>query len=467
MPRVALEHATIYRSATVSIRLIAVGAATLLVDGRPDPEASLAPGTRVEVGPYALTAEAPPAGADLAIAVELLRPLAGRPRRDQEPLAPVARGDVVCRSARRVDARASCFCCCSSRCRSSIRFDADAARDDLEARGHARPVVDARARSRRGTRDSATIAASATSCRSSACATGPASVAIRRYRATRRPPRSKSISSAGRAARRATPTTKATTASCAPTSGLCADCHRDLKRRVPGHEACRRVRFRHGASGLQADAVARAGDDDIVRIAQSDKAPVVEKSHLKFPHDAHLKQSIRGAKGRVTLDLPQLSCAGRERAGFRARRDEDALHRMPHARVRAGGDDAPGPAWLGRRCDDDDAGVLREHRAQRGCRRHESTPARSGARFPSRRPERSPTSSGSGRSHLREAKADKVAQDLFEARVCIVCHEVVRKTVAKGKPGNFTFDVAKVHVATTLFAEVALRSRQAPHLQVR
>ena len=73
-PRVALEHATIFR-AEGATRLAAVGMATLLVDGRPDPETTLAPGSRIEIGPYALTVEAPPTGAELAIGIELLRPL--------------------------------------------------------------------------------------------------------------------------------------------------------------------------------------------------------------------------------------------------------------------------------------------------------------------------------------------------------------------------------------------------------
>ena len=39
---------------------------------------------------------------------------------------------------------------------------------------------------------------------------------------------------------------------------------------------------------------------------------------------------------------------------------------------------------------------------------------------------RSPKTDGSGRSHGRARRRDKVAQDLFEARVCIVCHEIVQ-----------------------------------------
>jgi predicted component of type VI protein secretion system len=49
-PRVALEHATIYVSDGVT-RLGVVGAATMLVNGRPNPEVALAPGVAVEIGP--------------------------------------------------------------------------------------------------------------------------------------------------------------------------------------------------------------------------------------------------------------------------------------------------------------------------------------------------------------------------------------------------------------------------------
>jgi len=46
-------------------------------------------------------------------------------------------------------------------------------------------------------------------------------------------------------------------------------------------------------------------------------------------------------------------------------------------------------------------------------------------------------------------KADKVAQDLFEARVCIVCHEIVKTAPPKGTAGAIAYGVAPVHVAAT------------------
>src|SRR4029453_19523402 len=57
------------------VRLGVVGAATMPVNGRPNPEVALAPGVAVEIGPYGVVVEAPPEGADIALAIELKRPL--------------------------------------------------------------------------------------------------------------------------------------------------------------------------------------------------------------------------------------------------------------------------------------------------------------------------------------------------------------------------------------------------------
>ncbi len=140
--RVALEHATIYRSERV-IRLSAVGSATLLVDGRPDPEAMLAPGTRVEVGPYVLTVETPPAGADLAIAIELLRPLA-------DDLAEIRNRSRLSLAATGLAKRAPSWLLALIVLLLFLAIPIinasmpHATRDDLAARDHARPVVEAR-----------------------------------------------------------------------------------------------------------------------------------------------------------------------------------------------------------------------------------------------------------------------------------------------------------------------------------
>src|SRR5437764_13572244 len=72
-PRVALFHAAIYRQGE-SI-FIHAPEAELAVDGGPQREARLTPRVHIALGPYEMTVEPPPPGCDLALAIELVRPL--------------------------------------------------------------------------------------------------------------------------------------------------------------------------------------------------------------------------------------------------------------------------------------------------------------------------------------------------------------------------------------------------------
>src|ERR1700693_3170703 len=72
-PRVALYHAAIYAQGDGIF--IHAPEAALAVDGGPAREARLTPGVHVALGPYDLTVEPPPPDCDLALAIELARPL--------------------------------------------------------------------------------------------------------------------------------------------------------------------------------------------------------------------------------------------------------------------------------------------------------------------------------------------------------------------------------------------------------
>jgi predicted CXXCH cytochrome family protein len=73
-PRVALEHARI--TVSESGALLEAASGRILVNGHEVAGAKLAVGDRVEVGPYLLEVEAPPAGVPLALSVTLVLPLA-------------------------------------------------------------------------------------------------------------------------------------------------------------------------------------------------------------------------------------------------------------------------------------------------------------------------------------------------------------------------------------------------------
>ena len=177
-PRVALEHATIYRSGRrdSSFR---VGCATLLVDGGPEREAVLAPRVRDRNRPLRDDRRDAAPGLRPGPSDRARAAAARRPRGDQGQVAPSLDGDRCSRSARRHGSSRSIVlllflaipiinASMPQRCAMPPR----SSRSRPTSRG-------SRARSPPGTRDSATIAASATRCRSCGCATTSASVAIR------------------------------------------------------------------------------------------------------------------------------------------------------------------------------------------------------------------------------------------------------------------------------------------------
>ena len=443
--RVALEHATIYR-AEGAIRLSAVGSATLLVDGRPDPEAILTPGLRVEVGPYALTVETPPPGADLAIAIELLRPL-------PDDLAEIKKRSRLSLTATGLAKRAPAWILAltvlvlflaipiinasmptlrAMTARLGVTPDQSWTPGTLASghegfghdcsKCHELPFVRVRDRACLG-------------CHQKIPGHAPtAKLEAELFGGTR-------------------------CASCHADHkgddglvrtdvGLCADCHRDLKRRVPETKLADASDFARAHPDFKVTLWRGPGPDDIVRVKQTDKADLVEQSHVKFPHDVHLKQSIRGGKGRVTLTCR--SCHAPDTSGrsfepvvmkthcieCHTLEFEPAVttRQVPHGSVddvmvtmqefyanivlNAVPVDTIDTGDIRRAIPKPGAGPLTEEQRQRALA-------------------------------FARSKAEKVAQDLFEARVCIVCHEVVRKPVTTGKPGSFTFDVAKVHLATT------------------
>lgn len=72
-PRVLLDHAAI-EGGDGRFEVVAVGDATVLVDGRPVATAVIAPGSRISVGPYEIRVDEPSSGLDLRVVVELVHP---------------------------------------------------------------------------------------------------------------------------------------------------------------------------------------------------------------------------------------------------------------------------------------------------------------------------------------------------------------------------------------------------------
>ncbi len=444
-PRVALEHATIF-AAGGATRLAAVGAATLLVDGRPDPEATLAPGSKVEVGPYVLTVEVPPAGTDLAIAIELQRSL-------PDDLAEIKARSRMSLAATGLAKRKPAWVLLAivlvlflavpvvnalypplRALTAQLPLTPDqswtpgplAAGHDAFGREcgkcHEVPFVRVRDRTCLGCHQKTpghapTAQLQADLFGDTRCASCHADH-------------------------------KGTDGLVRADSALCAECHRALKRRFADTDLGDAADFTKEHPEFRLTLWRGPGNDDVVRVAQSDKANLVEKSRLKFPHEDHMKQSIRSAKGRVTLEcrschMPDAS--GRSFEPVNMKRHCIECHtlefepavttrQVPHGSV----DEVmltmqefyASIALNDVAVDTVDTGEIRR-----------GIPRPAGGTVTEEQRQRALA--------WARSKAGKVAQDLFEARVCIVCHEVVRMTGPGGGQSETAWNVAPVHVATS------------------
>ena len=440
-PRVALEHATIYASGG-GIRLGVVGTATMLVDGRPDPEVRLVEGATVEIGPYGVAVEAPPAGADVALAIELKRPLPDdlaeiriRSRMTLEATglskrrpAWVLAGVVLLLFLALPVVNALMPSLRAATAKMAVTPDSSWNPGPLAA-GHAGFGGDCaqchetpflRVRDRNCLKCHDKIPGHVL----------PVSLQVDLFGGTR-------------------------CASCHADhkgplglvrrdSGMCADCHQDLKRRFPGTELADVGDFGAAHPEFRLPLWTGPGSTDVLRVAQSDKARLVEHSHLKFPHDEHLKPNIRGHQGRVTLECNSChvpDAAGRSFVPVNMNQHCLECHtlefepavtsrQVPHGSV----DDVMSTmqefyaslALKDVAVDTIDTGDIRR-----------GIPQASSGVFSDEQRRRALAWSN--------RKGEVVAQDLFEKRVCIVCHDVGKTTSGKA-PGNTVWSVAPLHV---------------------
>jgi predicted CXXCH cytochrome family protein len=447
-PRVSLYHAAIYRQGD-SI-FIQAPEAELSVDGGPEREARLVPRVHVALGPYDLTVEPPPEGYDLAIAIELTRPMPDdlaeikaksrttleqsglsrrtpawtlaliiallffavpvinalllplRPLTARLPIPPDASWNPGVLSAGHQEFGRNCGKC------HEIPFVHVRDHACLECHRNTPGHVAALAVQQRlfaGTR--------CASCH--ADHKGPLAL-------VRRDP------------------------------VLCVSCHGDLKRREPDTTLADATDFAANHPAFKLTIWQGPGPRDAIRVPQTDKARLVQRSQLKFPHDVHLKPSLRGPKGRKTLEcaschLPDAS--GRSFAAIEMKQACVECHtlefepavttrQVPHGSA----DDAmltvqefyANIALNNIPVDVVDLGDIR-----RGL-----------PRLPG-----GVISEAQRQQALAWAKnkAEQVSEDLFAKRVCIVCHEVA-KTMTAGEMGTrVAWTIAPVHVATAWFSK--------------
>jgi predicted CXXCH cytochrome family protein len=445
-PRVALEHATIYVSER-GIRLGVVGGATMLVNGRPDPEVRLVPGTKVEIGPYSVEAEEPPAGADIALAIELLRPL------------PDDLTEIKTRSRMTLQAT-----------RLSKRRPAWVFAIALLILFLAVPVINAYLPDMRATTAKMRITpdqswnpgplATGHVAFGGDCATCHETPFLRVRDRTCLKCHEKIEGHVLPVSLQAEFFGGTRCASCHKDhrgpeglvrrdAGLCADCHQDLKRRLPATQLADVRDFASAHPDFRLTLPTGPGPGDVLRVAQSDKTRLVQNEHLKYPHDVHLKPNIRGGpKGKVTLDCGSChvpDASGRSFMPIDMNKHCLECHtlefepavtkrQVPHGSV----DNVMATmqefyaslALKDVAVDTIDTGAIRR-----------GIPGGSGGTITDEQRKRA--------LDWANRKGAVVAQDLFEKRVCIVCHEVSRSVQAGAAPANIVWTIAQPLVPAT------------------
>src|SRR5215831_15335733 len=84
-------------------------------------------------------------------------------------------------------------------------------------------------------------------------------------------------------------------------SGLCTQCHADLKARLATTKLENAADFVRAHPEFKLMLWRGPSDDDYIRAAPTDVANFRQQTRLKFPHDVHLKPGLRTPNGRVTL----------------------------------------------------------------------------------------------------------------------------------------------------------------------
>ncbi len=444
-PRVALEHATVYASEG-GHRLGVVGGAAMLVNGRADPELRLVPGAAAEIGPYSVSVEAPPAGADVALAIELTRPL-------PDDLAEIKTRSRMTLDATGLSKRRPAWVLAIlvlllflavpvlNALMPSLRTETAKMRVTPDASWNPGPLASGHAGFSRN------------------CATCHVEPFLRVRDST-------CLKCHDRIPGHVLPVTLQSElfggtrcASCHADhkgpdgivrrdSGLCAACHRDLQQRDHGSKLADVGDFGNAHPEFKLTLWAGPGPKDMARVAQSDKANLVQHSHLKYPHDEHLKKNIRGANGRVTLECK--NCHEPDASGRSFQPIDMNKHCLECHTLQF--EPAVTPRQVPHGNVDDVMATMQEFYSSLALKDVSVDVVDTGdiKRGSPYRPDA--TITDSARKHAKawaDAKGAVVAQDLFEKRVCIICHDVGKTRGPGVAPANIVWSIAPVHLPAT------------------
>lgn len=222
-------------------------------------------------------------------------------------------------------------------------------------------------------------------------------------------------------------------------SPLCTQCHANLKTLHPETASPNIADFSrdHPAFKLSMLVPGKTGNDAVVRIAQE---TIAEKSNLKFPHDVHMaKKGIRGPNGRVAMECK--NCHVPDENGIRFKPTTMKEHCQDCHSL------AFEPTATNRQVPHSNVGdviaTVNEFYAQAALA---DTPIDVVVQDGIRRPgERLQPAQRQLAINWAAQKAEKIARELMEDRVCFACH-IVSKVNVDGDPKSDSWKIAPIAI---------------------
>ncbi len=448
-PRVAFEHASVFVSEGAR-HVTGVGGAMLMVDGHAAGDIVLAPGSRFEVGPYEFTVEEPSEGYDLALAAELVRPL-------PDTLSEIVANSRFTLAGGGVSKRALAWTGLAVTLLlflvvpivnpplpawTSAMHDAGDRKDDrAKTAQRSKAIEKSRAMDRGVSADvvwnPGTLAGvhQKDSYNCKACHETPfvrvrdnACLACHENMPGHvHDPKLQAALFGGTRCAECHQEHKGGEAPIRADAALCAACHVDIRRSYAQTKLDDVSDFAAGHPEFKLTLWRGPEPGDVVRVRQSDKSQLFEIPHLRFSHAKHLKAGLKGPEGRETLACESCHKADPAKKAFlpiSMNRDclrchelriepDDPSRQVPHGSVE--------DAWLMIKdfyakisLEDIRVDTVRTGEVQR------TIPMSSDAIVPEQERQR--------RQKFARDKAQKVAVDLFEVRVCKECHSELRRS---------------------------------------
>lgn len=237
-------------------------------------------------------------------------------------------------------------------------------------------------------------------------------------------------------------------------SPMCTNCHQDLKTRHSeiAFANITDLKADHPPFKLSMLVLGKAGRTTVERVAQDDKAKLVERSNLKFPHDVHLSpKGVRGPVGKQILGCENCHTPDETATRFKPIsmkthcQECHSLEFEPKATTRQ----VPHSSVA------DVVATINEFYAQAALLAKPIDQVAVGVTRAGRPDLRSPGGATKSVAWVNQ-KARTVTNEMMEKRVCFACHEIT----PIGTPGSPDWRIAPVAITNHWLPKSRFAHRQ-------